>query len=239
MSTAIAGVGVEGIAVRLAAVRQMIGSAAERAGRRPQDVTLIAVSKTFGVADIEAAIAAGVTDLGENRVQEAQDKLPMVSGTARWHLIGHLQRNKINKALELFDLIHGTDSLDLATAIGHRADRRGLPARTLLQVSVDGNVSQFGFEPDALRRSAKEIAVVPGLRLEGLMCIAPHVDDPEEARPAFQLLAGLAREMEETMRGSGHPWSHLSMGMSNDYPVAIEEGATLVRVGRAIFGERG
>ena len=237
MSTAVASA--SGIAARLAAVRAHIDAAAERAGRRAESVTLVAVSKTFGVAEVEAAIAGGVTDLGENRVQEAEEKIPLVTGKAHWHLIGHLQKNKVNKALELFDLIHGVDSLELAQAIGRRAERLGVLMRVLLQVNVSGADSQFGLNPQALAAEASQIASVAGLRLDGLMCIAPHVDDPEDARPAFRKLADQFASLATAMHDAGHPWRHLSMGMSNDYPVAVEEGATLVRVGRAIFGERG
>ena len=237
MSTAVATT--TGIAARLAAVRERIDDAARRFGRRPEGVTLVAVSKTFPAAVVEAAVAAGVTDLGENRVQEAEEKIPAVTGKAHWHLIGHLQRNKVNKALELFDLIHGVDSLELGEAIGQRAERTGVMMKVLLQVNVAGAESQFGFDPDTLVDRAEKLAAVPGLTLDGLMCIAPHVDDPEHTRPAFRQLAGLYRALGPAMHAAGHPWRHLSMGMSNDYQIAVEEGATLVRVGRAIFGERG
>ena len=227
------------LATRLAALRERLDAAAQRAGRRPESVTLIAVSKTFAAADADAAIAAGVTDLGENRVQEAEEKIPAVTGKAHWHLIGHLQKNKVNKALELFDLIHGVDSVALARAIGGRAERMGILMRVLMQVNVSGAESQFGFDPGALDEPARQIAAIPGLTLDGLMCIAPHVEEPEQTRPAFREVARLHAALESEMHAAGHPWRHLSMGMSNDYPVAVEEGATLVRVGRAIFGERG
>jgi hypothetical protein len=236
MSTAVAGAA--DIAVRLTAVRERIAAAARRAGRRPQDVTLVAVSKTFGVDDARAALAAGVTDLGENRVQEAEEKIPAVPEDARWHLIGHLQKNKVNKALELFQLIESVDSLDLAEAIGKRAERHGAVVDVLLQVNVAEKESQFGFPETDLRAQAGALARVARLSLKGLMCIAPLVEDPEGARPAFRQLRGLFDELGPRMREAGHPWRHLSMGMTNDYPVAIEEGATMVRVGRAIFGER-
>src|SRR5687767_14555041 len=152
MSTAVASA--SGIAARLASVRARIDAAAERAGRRAESVTLVAVSKTFGVVEVEAAIAGGVTDLGENRVQEAEEKIPLVTGKAHWHLIGHLQKNKVNRALELFDLIHGVDSLELARAIGRRAERLGVLTRVLLQVNVSGADSQFGLNPQALAGKA-------------------------------------------------------------------------------------
>ena len=236
MSTAVATV--SDLAARLAAVRLEIDAAAQRTGRSPEAVTLVAVSKTFPADLVDAAIAAGVTDLGENRVQEAEEKIPAVTGAAHWHLVGHLQKNKVNKAIELFDLIHGVDSLDLAQAIGQRAERNGVLMKVLLQVNVSGADSQFGFDANALIPEAEQIASVSGLTLDGLMCIAPNVDDPEETRPGFRQLAGLHAALAPAMHAAGHPWRHLSMGMSNDYPIAVEEGATLVRVGRAIFGER-
>src|SRR5687768_8378086 len=184
MSTAVATV--SDLAARLAAVRLEIDAAAQRAGRSPEAITLVAVSKTFPGYVVDAAIAAGVTDLGENRVQEAEEKIPAVTGAAHWHLIGHLQKNKVNKALELFDLIHGVDSLDLAKAIGQRAERNGVLMKVLLQVNVSGVESQFGFDPNALIPEAEQIATVAGLTLDGLMCIAPNDDDPEQTRPAFR-----------------------------------------------------
>lgn len=232
------------VEARLHAVRGHIASAARRAGRDPDSVTLVAVSKTFPASIVREAVQAGVTDLGENRVQEAEAKRPDVDVPARWHLIGHLQRNKVGKALELFDLIHGIDSLDLLRATGARASRAGgdgepeTSARVLLQVNVSGAASQHGFAPESLEREASELGAVTGVSIDGLMCIAPHVDDPEQTRPAFRKLATLHGALSHTMRAAGHPWRHLSMGMSNDYSVAIEEGATLVRIGRAIFGER-
>ena len=238
MGTAVAGAA--DLAGRLRAVRERIARAAQGAGRRPEDVTLVAVSKTFSADDVRAALDAGVTDLGENRVQEAEEKIPAVAGeasNARWHLIGHLQKNKVKKALELFDLIESVDSSELAQAIGKRAGDR--PVSVLLQVNVADKESQFGFTEKELRDNAAQLAHTPGLALDGLMCIAPLLTDIEQTRPTFRRLRALFEALAPTMRGAGHPWRHLSMGMSNDYPVAIEEGATLVRVGRAIFGERG
>ncbi|HXI17249.1 MAG TPA: YggS family pyridoxal phosphate-dependent enzyme [Chloroflexota bacterium] len=238
MSIAAAGQA-SGVAVRLDAVRQRIKDAATRAGRDGGGVTLVAVSKTFSAEQAQAAVGAGATDLGENRVQEAEQKFPDVRGNVRWHLIGPLQTNKVNKALELFDLLHGVDSLELARAIGVRAERRDKPARVLLQVNVAEKDSQHGFPETQLREQARALAAIEGLHLDGLMCIAPLSEEPEQTRPAFRDLAKLHAELADVMRDAGHPWTHLSMGMTNDYPVAIEEGATLVRVGRAIFGERG
>jgi pyridoxal phosphate enzyme (YggS family) len=226
------------VAARLAAVQGQLAAAARRAGRDPASVTLVAVSKTFPPERIRPALAAGVTDLGENRVQEAEAKVPLLPDDVRWHLVGHLQSNKINRALELFDLIHSVDRAELGRAVAERAHRRGRPARVLLQVNLAQKESQFGFAADEVPAAARDLAGVPGLSLEGLMCIAPEVDDPEAVRPAFRLLAGLFGDLAGGLRRAGHPWRHLSMGMSHDFPVAVEEGATLIRVGRAIFGER-
>jgi pyridoxal phosphate enzyme (YggS family) len=225
-------------AQRLAAVRERMDAAARRAGRNPADVTLCAISKTFAPQQILPVVQAGQRVLGENRVQEAEEKVSELPGDVEWHLVGHLQSNKINKAIELFALIHSVDSLHLAEAISRRADHAGTPVRVLLQVNVAHKETQFGFDAAELRETAPALAALPGLRLDGLMCIAPAVEQAEETRPAFRGLADLYWELAPRMREGGHPWGHLSMGMSNDYPIAVEEGATLVRVGRAIFGER-
>ena len=223
---------------RIAAVQQRIAAAAVRAGRDPGDVTLVAVSKTFSPEHILPAVEAGLTHLGENRVQEAEEKAPRLPAHITWHLIGHLQSNKINKALDLFDLIHSVDSVALAEAIATRAARRGRPARVLLQVNLAEKESQFGLAEAELHAAAVRVAQLDSLSLDGLMCIAPLVEDPEQTRPTFQRLRTLHQALADRMRAAGHPWRHLSMGMSGDYPIAVEEGATLVRVGRAIFGER-
>jgi pyridoxal phosphate enzyme (YggS family) len=183
-------------------------------------------------------IEAGVIDLGENRVQEAEPKVAALPRRVRWHLVGHLQRNKVNRALELFSLIHSVDSVELAEAIGTRAVRRGAPAAVLLQVNVAHNQVQSGFDAGDLLAAAPRLCAAPGLTYDGLMCIAPEVDDPAAARPFFRQLAALHAQLAPRLRDAGHPWRHLSMGMTGDYPVAIEEGATLVRIGRAIFGQR-
>jgi PLP dependent protein len=237
VETAVAGTAQE-VASRLAAVRDRIAGAARRAGRDPGAVGLVAVCKTFPPERIRPALAAGVTDLGENRVQEAEEKVPALPTGVRWHLVGHLQKNKINKALELFDLIHSIDKVELGQAIGARAARRGRPAHVLLQVNLAEKESQFGLAAAEVAAAAEALASVEGLALDGLMCIAPEVDDSEATRPTFRRLAALFGDLEPVARRAGHPWRHLSMGMSNDYPVAVEEGATLVRVGRAIFGDR-
>jgi pyridoxal phosphate enzyme (YggS family) len=237
MDVATAGLA-QDVAARLAAVRERIAAAARRAGRDRAAVTVVAVSKTFAPEHIRPAIAAGVTDLGENRVQEAEPKVAALPDHVCWHLVGHLQRNKVNRALEIFSLIHSIDTVDLAQAVGTRAVRRGTPARVLLQVNLAHKETQSGFDADDLVAAAPRLCGLPGLTLEGLMCIAPELDDPEETRPYFRRLAALHARLRPRMVDAGHPWRHLSMGMTNDYPIAVEEGATLVRVGRAIFGAR-
>jgi PLP dependent protein len=224
---------------RLAAVQDRIAESARRAGRDPAGVTLIAVSKTFPTDLVREAVEAGALDLGENRVQEAESKVDALPATVRWHLIGHLQSNKVAKALELFELIHSVDTIHLGEAISRRAAEQGRHARVLLQVNLAEKESQFGFTDVELSEAARGLARLPGLSLDGLMGIAPLVDDAEMTRPYFRHLAALHSQLRSEMQDAGHPWDQLSMGMTNDFSVAIEEGSTLVRVGRAIFGERG
>lgn len=217
------------IASRLENVRRRIAAACERSGRSPDGVTLIAVSKGFPPTAMREAAAAGVTHLGENRVQEAQAKIPELGGLAgvTWHMIGHLQTNKVKAALGLFDIIHSVDSLRLAEAISRRADR---PAPVFLEVNVAADPKKYGFSEEALSRDFPAVSRLPNLDVSGLMTVAPLTRDPEEARPVFRRLRQAAADL-------GLPG--LSMGMTDDFEVAIEEGATHVRVGRAIFGERG
>jgi len=213
-------------------VRQRVERAAERAGRSPADVTIVAVSKSFPPEAIEEAAAAGIVHVGENRVQEAATKFPGLRGLRlTWHLVGHLQTNKAKTALELFDIIHSVDSLHLAETLSHRAQtgvaQRPLPV--LLEVNVAGEASKFGFPPGEVAAAAQAVARLPHLDLRGLMTIAPFVSDPETVRPVFRHL----RRLRDALG-----LAELSMGMTDDFEVAIEEGATLVRIGRAIFGER-
>ena len=220
------------IADRVADVRQRVQRAAERAGRSPADVNIVAVSKGFPPSAIEEAAAAGIAHLGENRVQEAAAKIPALrSMPVTWHLVGHLQTNKAKTALELFDIIHSVDSLHLAEVLSHRAQaavaQRPLPV--LLEVNVAGEASKFGFLPGEVAAAAQAVARLPHLDLRGLMTVAPFVSDPEDVRPVF-------RELHRLRDALG--LADLSMGMTDDFEVAIEEGATLVRIGRAIFGER-
>ncbi|MBI2877042.1 MAG: YggS family pyridoxal phosphate-dependent enzyme [Candidatus Tectomicrobia bacterium] len=226
------------IAANLRAVQERIAQAAARAGRTPGSIRLVAVSKTVSVARIQEAIAAGVRDLGENRVQEAREKVEILGRPVRWHLIGHLQRNKVRYIFQLFDLIHSVDSIELAQEISREAEKRGHPEiDLLLQVHLSEEETKSGFEPEALLRAIEEIARLPHLRVQGLMTIPPYLPEPEEVRLCFRRLKQLAEEIRQ--RGiPGVSMDELSMGMSHDFEVAIEEGATLVRVGTAIFGAR-
>ena len=224
------------LAANLEVVRERIAQAARRAGRDPAGVTIVTVTKTFTAAVVRAVVAAGLADIGENRVQEAAAKRAQLGDLdARWHLVGHLQRNKAGRALELFDCIHSVDSLDLAAALDRRASR---PVPVLLEVNVGEEESKFGFLPrsEALCAAAEAVLALPHLRLEGLMTVAPLVADPEEVRPVFRRLRALYEELR--VRYPEAPWRHLSMGMTDDYTVAVEEGATLVRLGRALLGAR-
>lgn len=223
------------LADRLNAIRQQISEAAVRVNRSASEVTLIAVSKTHPPESVRDALAAGQQVFGESRVQEAKAKISQVGGRARWHFIGHLQKNKIRQALPLFDLLHGVDSLDLAKDIHRIAGETGAQPRVLLEVNVAGEATKFGFTPEKLRAQVEELLTLNRLTIEGLMCIPPPQPKPDMARRYFVTLRELRDRLEQEFR-VGLP--ELSMGMSSDFPVAIEEGATLVRVGTAIFGER-
>jgi len=215
------------IAERLAIVRQRLARAAERAGRSPAEVTIVAVGKSFPTQAIEEAAAAGVAHVGENRVQEAAAKIPSLHHLPlTWHMVGHLQTNKAKTALELFDIIQSMDSLRLAEVLSHHAER---PVPILLEVNVAGEASKFGFSPQEVLPAAEAAARLPHLDVRGLTTVAPLVSDAEEVRPVF-------RELRRLRDALG--LAELSMGMSDDFEVAIEEGATMVRIGRAIFGER-
>ncbi|HEY6570967.1 MAG TPA: YggS family pyridoxal phosphate-dependent enzyme [Candidatus Limnocylindrales bacterium] len=217
-------------------VLERIERAARRAGRDPAAVTLVAVSKTVPAERAQAAIDAGLRTLGENRVQEAATKIPATSG-GTWHLVGPLQSNKAGRAVELFDTIQSVDSLGLARRLDRLARERspGRPLPVLLQVNVADDPAKAGFTPDAATGALPELLRLPNVRVDGLMTIGPLVDSPEAARPTFVALRRLA---ETLCAGQPALGAALSMGMSDDFEVAVEEGATIVRVGRAIFGER-
>lgn len=227
---------------RLQLVREAIARSAERSGRSPAEVGLVAVSKGVPVTEIREALAAGVDWVGENRVQEALAKRSEIAELeGRMHLIGHLQGNKVRRAVEIFSLIHGVDSLPLARAIGEEGRRQGKTQDILLQVNVSGEETKFGFSPEAARRVLAEVLAIPGVRVRGLMTIAPRSDSAmnegpttsESARPTFRALRELRAAMEAD---TGHSLPELSMGMTADFSVAIEEGATLVRIGEGLFG---
>jgi PLP dependent protein len=217
------------VAANLEQVRARIVEAAERARRDPSSVRLIGVSKTFPATAVVAAVRAGLPDIGENRVQEAMAKASDVAAAGvspTWHLIGHLQTNKVRPALDLFDCIHSIDSLRLATAVSRQARK---PMDVLLEVNVAGEATKTGFAPDDVLAAANEIAALPNIALRGLMTVAPESANPEDVRPVFRELRRLNEQLG---------YNELSMGMSGDFEVAISEGATMVRTGRAIFGTR-
>lgn len=221
---------------QLGEIRNAIAGAAARAGRTAESITLLAVSKTFPVSDIMQAYADGQRIFGENRLQEAMEKMPQMPQDCEWHLIGPLQRNKVRKALEQgFALIQAVDSMKLAATISRIAGELGITARILLEVNIDGEASKHGFTPQQLEEEWEALTELPGLVIRGLMCIPAPVDDPQDARPAFAALRTLAEKLRK--RGP-LPLPELSMGMSHDFEVAVEEGATIVRVGSAIFGKR-
>jgi PLP dependent protein len=204
-------------------------------GRPAGSVELLAVSKTHSAEVIREAVDAGQVLFGENRIQEAKAKIPDLPAKLRWHLIGHLQSNKIRQALPLFEMIHGVDSVDLLDDIQRIAGDLGLFPRVLLQVNVAGESSKFGFKPDRLMSEVERVTRADRVQVEGLMTIPPLASNPENSRKYFVQLRQLRDRLEKEFR---FPLPQLSMGMSGDYRIAVEEGATLVRVGTAIFGER-
>ena len=199
------------------------------------DVELVAVTKTHPAEIVREAIGAGQVVFGESKVQEARAKIPVLPSHLRWHFIGHLQKNKIRHALPLFEMIHSVDSLDLAEAIDRIAQEDGLHPRILLEVNVAGEGSKFGFKATTLRAELESLLMLPRLSIEGLMCIPPLAEEAEASRKYFVELRELRDAIEKEFQVK---LPQLSMGMTNDYSVAVEEGATLVRVGTAIFGER-
>ncbi|HEY6782648.1 MAG TPA: YggS family pyridoxal phosphate-dependent enzyme [Candidatus Dormibacteraeota bacterium] len=223
------------VANRLDRVRARITAAALRSERDPRDVRLIAVSKGMPAARVDAAIEAGVEDIGENRIQEAADKQREVRNAARWHLIGHVQTNKAARAAALFDFVHSVDSRRVADALStHRPPGRD-PIGVLLEVELTALPTRYGVVESDVESVVQQLVNVPAIHLMGLMTIAPYSDDPEDARASFIRLRHIRDHMEHA---TGWALPELSMGMTNDFEVAIEEGATMVRIGRAIFGER-
>ena len=221
----------------LTEVRENIRKACERAGRSPEEVTLIAVSKTKPLFMLEEAYEAGARDFGENKVQEILEKAPKMPEDARFHMIGHLQRNKVKQVLPHAVLIHSVDSLRLAEQIDQEAEKLGITANILLEVNVAKEESKFGMMPEEVPELTEQIAALPHLRIQGLMTIAPFVDDPEKNRPVFQKLYQLSVDIKKKNIDNVN-MGVLSMGMTGDYQVAVEEGSTMIRVGTGIFGAR-
>lgn len=219
----------------LNSIRERIRSACARAGRDENSVMLLAVSKTHPPETIREAVEAGQIFFGENKIQEAKAKIPLSPGKARWQFIGHLQSNKVRDAVELFEMIQGVDSLAIAREISKRAEQAGKTMPILLEVNVAGEASKFGYAPEKLLAELTEVNSLPRVEIHGLMTIPPYTPVPEKARPFFQKLSALRQQAENIL---GAPLPHLSMGMSGDFEIAIEEGATIVRVGTALFGER-
>ncbi|MHC4955505.1 MAG: YggS family pyridoxal phosphate-dependent enzyme [Planctomycetota bacterium] len=231
------------IAERIQAVQRRIEAALARSPHGPRPVTLIAVTKHHPAAVVDEVARAGILDVGENRVQEAVEKAQSVEAPVRWHLIGHLQRNKVNKALTLFDTIHSVDSPRLVTALGTASgpalEAAGRNLDIFLQVNVSGEASKAGVAPEGAAELLRSTQAWPSLRVLGLMTMAPYATDPEEARPHFRALFELQADLNRDLKRDGlsAPLKSLSMGMSGDFEVAIEEGATHVRVGSAITAE--
>jgi hypothetical protein len=225
------------VASNLQRVRARIAAAAERCGRDPASVRLVGISKTKPAAAIQEAIDAGLVDIGENYVQEALTKRPGVHGAATWHLVGHLQRNKAGKAVELFDVIQTLDTVALGHALARQGERRRRAVQVFVEVNSGGEATKSGVAPDAVEALLAALANEAWLQIDGLMTIPPPGETPDAARPYFRALRQL-RERLQVRAPRNASLRELSMGMTDDFEVAIEEGATLVRVGRAIFGER-
>jgi len=217
------------------AVRQRIEAACARAGRDPGSVTLVAVTKTQPPEVVCAAAEAGLSLFGENKVQEAKAKIPLCPSRLRWHMVGHLQTNKCRDAVELFEMVQSVDSLRLAEELNRRAEQASRRLAILLEVNAVGEASKFGCRPDQLLADLGRINALPRLEIQGLMTVPPWAIDPEKVRPVFRQMRELKSRCEQLL---GAPLPHLSMGMTGDYEVAIEEGATMVRIGTALFGAR-
>lgn len=225
------------VAENLQAVEEKISAACQRAGRRREEVTLVAVSKTKPESMVTEAYNAGQRDFGENKVQELIRKRDSLPEDIRWHLIGHLQTNKVRTVVDKACLIHSVDSLHLAEAISKEAGKKNCTVSVLVEVNVAGEDTKFGTTPEDTIRLVEDIAALPNLKIEGLMTIAPFVDDPEENRPIFSKLKQLSVDIA-AKNVNNVSMCVLSMGMTNDYEVAIEEGSTMIRVGTGIFGKR-
>ncbi|UCG53459.1 MAG: YggS family pyridoxal phosphate-dependent enzyme [Candidatus Latescibacterota bacterium] len=219
----------------LSRVRERIQRACDRVGRRFDDVTIVGVTKTFGPEVVEALVKAGVVDIGENRIQEFIEKKAEVKIDCRWHLVGTLQRNKAPKAIGQFDLIHSVDRLKLAQTLSRLGEEREIDTRVLIEVNTSGEASKHGFSPEDVTDAAGIISELPRLDLGGLMTVGPLTDDLVSVRRSYQTLFRLKEHTESAL---GTRLRHLSMGMTDDFEIAVEEGATLVRLGRVLLGER-
>ncbi len=218
-------------------VKQRIKSTCQKIGREANEVILVAVAKTIPVEIIKNVVEHGIDHIGENRVQEAEKKYEQLGKIATWHLVGHLQTNKVKKALQIFDFIHSVDSYHLAQEISKHAEQLERPVNCLVEVNTSGEASKFGMTPVATLELVKKISFLPAIHIMGLMTIGAFLPDPEQIRPCFKLLRELKDEIQ-LMDLENVAMKYLSMGMTNDFEVAIEEGATIVRIGTAIFGER-
>ena len=225
----------EEIAENLERVRSQIANAAKKSGRLLDDIELVAISKTHDAGKVRTAYEAGQTLFGESKVQEARAKIPELPSAIRWHFVGHLQKNKIRHALPLFELFHSIDDVDLAREMNRIAEEQGMHPRILLEVNVAGEGSKFGFKPDKLRAEMEALLSLTRLSIEGLMTIPPLAEEAEASRRFF---VDLRENRDALEKQFDMKLPHLSMGMTNDFVVAVEEGATLVRVGTAIFGAR-
>jgi pyridoxal phosphate enzyme (YggS family) len=227
----------EAIRDRLQRVRERIARAAERSGRTAEDITLIAVSKTFDPHTVQQAVDAGAQDLGENRIQEALGKVGQINGSVRWHLIGHLQSNKARQAIETFEVIHTIDSIQLAERLDRIAGESNRRPEVLIQVDLAHEPTKSGADENELPAIIETLDSARHLNFRGLMTLPPFFETPEQTWPFFRRLRELIESLNRN-RESGRQLTELSMGMSHDFEVAIEEGATMVRVGTAIFGSR-
>jgi pyridoxal phosphate enzyme (YggS family) len=228
---------VSGVAENIERIRERIERAALKAGRRSDEIKLVAVSKTIDAERVREAVEAGATAFGENYVQEAREKISLVGRQVAWHFIGHLQTNKAKHAVQLFDMVHSVDSVALAREMERHGEKRGRCVDVLVQVNIRGEETKFGANEEGLMELIAQVSGLEHLRLRGLMTMPPYFGDPEEARPYFTAL----RELRDKIRRERKDESflaELSMGMTGDFEVAIEEGATMVRIGTAIFGER-
>lgn len=218
-------------------VERKIQAACDRSGRKREDVLLLAVSKTIDVPRIKEAVECGLTSLGENKVQEIMDKYEPMGEGVKWHLIGHLQTNKVKYIIDKVELIHSVDSLKLAEEISKRAKAKGITANILLEINAAGEESKFGLKPEECEKAVREISVLDNIKIRGLMTVAPNVENPEENRIYFKQMKQLLVDINAKKIDNVN-MDVLSMGMTGDYEVAIEEGATIVRVGTGIFGAR-